>query len=420
MLDPKHIRKDFPIYESQPARDASRIDAGGPDLVYLDSAATALKPKVVVDAMNEYYFEYSANVARGLYPLAEGATTAFDAARQAVARFVNVESKECAVFTANATNAINLVALGLEHRITEANNIVVTELEHHSNYLPWKELTKRTGAEFRVARFDANGMIDIDHLASLVDAETAVVALSAVSNVFGVINHVKALVANVRKRSPGALVLIDACQTAGHIPIDLQEWDADFIVFSGHKLFGPTGIGALAGKKRSLERLVPMNVGGGTVLDACSPTTEYKKLPENLEGGTPNIAGAIGLAAAIEYVETLGLNDIHAHETTLMKYALTKLRSAFGKAVHILGTEDVNKRAGIISFALDGIHPHDLAHLLGEENICVRAGEHCASPLHRRLHLGATTRVGFSIYNDTNDIDRLVEGLQKIRSIFRL
>lgn len=408
MFDPKTIRKDFPIFESQP------------DLIYLDSAATALKPEVAIDAMNAYYFEYSANVARGLYPLAEGATIALDAARQTVSRFVNTSSKESVVFTAGATQSINLVALGLEHSITPQNNIVVTELEHHSNYLPWKELAKRTGAEFRVARFHQDGQVDLDHLSALVDTNTAIVAFSAVSNVFGIINPIKTIIKAIRKKNPDARILVDACQAAGHTQIDLSDWDADFIAFSGHKLFGPTGIGVLAGKAKSLEALEPMNVGGGTVLDACSNVTEYKKLPDNLEGGTPNIAGAIGLARAIEYVESISLEDIRRHEVELTKFTLHQLRTEFGKHLHILGTEDMEKRTGIIAFSLDGIHPHDLAHLLGEENICVRAGEHCASPLHRAAKVTATTRISLSIYNTKADVERLITAMKKIHSIFSL
>lgn len=406
MLDPQHIRKDFPIYESQP------------DLVYLDSAATALKPKAVIDAMNEYYFEYSANAARGLYPLAERATIALNVARETVARFLSAGTKEAVIFAANATHAINLVALGLESSIAKRSNIVVTELEHHSNYLPWKELSRRTGAELRTARFTPLGQVDQVHLATLIDRETEVVAFSAVSNVFGVINPVAELVRAIRAINPYTLVLVDACQTAGRYPINLTDWDTDYVVFSGHKLFGPTGVGVLAGKQKSLERLVPMNIGGGTVLDACSAITEYKKLPENLEGGTPNIAGAIGLGRAIEYVESLGLEFIQSHEAALIRYAIEQLTDVFGEHIRILGTSDAELRAGIIAFTLDGLHPHDLAHLLGEENICVRAGEHCAAPLHRRLGLGATTRLSVSIYSTEADIDRLIAAMVKIRRIF--
>lgn len=407
MLNPEHIRKDFPIYESQP------------DLVYLDSAATALKPKAVIDAMNGYYFEYSANIARGLYPLAEGATTAFEKARETVARFVSAEAKESVIFTANATHAINLVALGLETSIEQRGNIVVTELEHHSNYLPWKELARRSGAELRAARFTDDGEIDQTHLATLIDENTTIFAFSAVSNVFGIINPVAQIIQSVRTINSGVLVLVDACQAAGHILTSLRDWDADYIVFSGHKLFGPTGIGVLTGKQKSLERLVPVTVGGGTVLDACSTVTEYKKLPENLEGGTPNIAGAIGLMKAIEYVGSLGLESIHAHETALAQYAIRRLTETFGEYIHMLGTDDAARRAGIIAFSLDGIHPHDLAHLLGEESICIRAGEHCASPLHRRLGLSATSRLSLSIYSTEADIERLIAAMAKIYRIFK-
>lgn len=406
MFDPKNIRQDFPIFESEPS------------IAYLDSAATALKPKAVIEAMHRYYSEYSTNVGRGLYPLAEKATLALSEARQTVAQFVNAETEASVVFTANATHGINLVALGLEHLIDPQQNIVVTELEHHSNYLPWRELAVRTGAELRTARFTADGKIDQEHLASLVDRETAAVAFSAVSNVFGVINPSTEIIRTVRNKNRDAKVLVDACQAAGHVRIDIQGWDADYAVFSGHKLFGPTGIGVLAGKRSALELLAPMNVGGGTVLDACSPKIEYKPLPENLEGGTPNIAGAIGLAAAIKYVDALGIENIRAHETALAHYALERLAAAFGRTLHILGTDDEAERVGIISFTIDNLHPHDLAHILGEENIYVRAGEHCASPLHRAVHASATTRVSLSIYNTEADIDRLVAAMKKIHILF--
>lgn len=405
MLDPQTLRQDFPIFGSDP------------ELVYLDSAATALKPLVVIEAMNQYYFEHSTNVGRGLYPLAEKATLAFDKARETIARFINAESKETIVFTANATHGINLVALGLEETINAKKNIVVTDLEHHSNFLPWKELAGRTGAELRNAHFTPDGQIDGEHLASLIDETTAIVAFSAVSNVFGVVNPIKELVTIIRKKNPATLILIDACQAVGHMTVDLQNWDADYIVFSGHKLFGPTGIGVLSGKKSTLKLLAPRNVGGGTVLDSCSPKTEYKALPENLEGGTPNIAGAIGLRTAIRYIEKIGLAEIQAHEAILTRYAMTELIKAFGSSLHILGTDDNTKRTGIISFSLEGAHPHDLAHLLGEEGICVRAGEHCAAPLHQALSLPATTRISLSLYNTTTDIDQLIAAMKKTRSV---
>ncbi len=400
MLDPKTIRRDFPIFESNPR------------LVYLDSAATALKPKAVIEAMNRYYFEYSANVGRGLYPLAASATAAFDEARETVSKFLNVESKETVVFTANATHGINQVALGLGHTVDSEKNLVVTELEHHSNFLPWKELAHRSGAELRIAHFDTSGQIDPEHLVSLIDGETAVVAFSAVSNVFGVINPVKELISAIRRKNPRTLILVDACQAVGHMIVDLQNWNADYLVFSGHKLFGPTGIGVLTGKPSALEQLRPINVGGGTVLDACSSETIYKALPENLEAGTPNIAGAIGLAAAIQYVKTLGVENIHAHEELIALYAIDRLKTSFGEKIHILGTEDAKKRPSILSFTLEGMHPHDIAEILGEKEVCVRAGEHCAAPLHRSLLLPATTRLSFSVYTTNDDINRFIDALK--------
>lgn len=406
MLDPKTIRQDFPIFESDPT------------LVYLDSAATALKPKAVLEAMNRYYSEYSANVGRGLYPLAASATAAFDEARETVSKFLNAESKETVVFTANATHGINLVALGLGHLVDSEKNLIVTELEHHSNYLPWKELAIRTGAELRTARFDTSGQIDPEHLASLVDEQTAIVAFSAVSNVFGVINPIKAIIGFIRKKNPKTLIIVDACQAVGHMIVNLQDWDADYIVFSGHKLFGPTGIGILTGKRSALEQLHPMNVGGGTVLDSCSSEVAYKALPENLEAGTPNIAGAIGLAAAIEYVKMLGVENIHTHEEFIALYAIDRLKLTFSEKIHILGTEDAKRRPSILSFTLEGMHPHDIAELLGEKGISVRAGEHCAAPLHRSLSLPATTRISFSVYTTTGDIDRFIDTLRAAHERF--
>lgn len=401
MLDFKTIKQQFPIFENQP------------NLVYLDSAATALKPRVVLEAMNEYYENYSANISRGLYPLAECATTAFEAAREKVARFIHAASPAHVIFTANATHAINLVALGLEETLSPDMNIVVTSLEHHSNYLPWKELAKRTHTTLRVAPFHKEGWIEPQELLKHLDQKTKIVAFSAVSNVFGVQSPVKEIIQTLRSKYPDVLILVDACQAVGHVEVDLSKWDADYVVFSGHKLFGPTGIGVLTGKEASLKLLTPKNVGGGTVLDACSTETRYKKLPENLEGGTPNIAGVIGLGKAIEFIESIGIDTLHQHEGTLTKSLIDALTKTFGEKIQILGTPDPSKRVGIVSFALQGIHPHDLAHLLGEQGISVRAGEHCASPLHRAIELGATTRVSLSIYNDEHDIEKLLLGIKK-------
>lgn len=402
----QHIKKYFPIFENQP------------DLVYLDSAATALKPESVLRSMNEYYRNYSANISRGLYPLAECATTAFESAREKVARFIQAESPAHVIFTANATHAINMVALGLEETLSPDMNIVVTSLEHHSNYLPWKEVAKRTNTTLRVAPFHKDGSLKPQELLEHLDHQTKIVAFSAVSNVFGIQNPVKEIIEILRAKYPDVLILVDACQAVGHVEVDLSKWNADYVVFSGHKLFGPTGIGVLAGKETSLKLLTPKNVGGGTVLDACSAETRYKKLPENLEGGTPNIAGAIGLGSAIEFVESLGLDRIHQHETTLMKTLIEALTKTFGEKIRILGTTDSSTRVGIVSFTLKGIHPHDLAHLLGEQGISVRAGEHCATPLHQAIEIGSTTRISLSVYNDERDIEKLVLGIKQALALF--
>ncbi len=406
MLDPQILKKDFPIFEHQP------------NLVYLDSAATAQKPAGVLEAKRKYYEECNANVSRGLYPLAEMATLAVSEARERVATFIGSESNDT-IFLGSATHGINLVATGLREDITKEDNIVVTAIEHHSNFLPWKELATKTGAEFRMAAIKEDGTIDEEKILSLIDKRTRLLAMSAVSNVVGIITPVKKIVAAARKKNPNILVLADAAQAVGHIPVSVKDWDVDYLVFSGHKVFGPTGIGVLAGKKESLELLGAVNVGGGTVLDPlCSPV-EYKKLPESLEGGTPNIAGIIGLGEAISYIERIGLEKIHVHEQTLITFTEKRLQETFSERFHIIGPANSSERVGILSFSIDGIHPHDLAHLLGEEAICIRAGEHCTRPLHQALHLTASARISVSIYNTEADIEKLIQTTKKALGIMK-
>lgn len=405
MPDPRPLKNDFPLFLSQP------------DLAYLDSAATTLKPASVIDAETAYLSTYSSNVGRGLYPLAETATGRFEAVRAKTARFIGAEEREI-IFTSGTTDAINTAARLIESSIKPASNIVVTELEHHSNFLPWKELAKRTGAAFRIAQIADDGTIDTRSLLDLVDERTALVAFSAVSNVTGAISDVAHIVKTLRAKHPEIVILVDAAQAIAHIPIDVSGWDADFIAFSAHKAFGPTGVGILYSKASLLEQLAPVSFGGGMVLDACADTVEYKDIPYRFEAGTPNIGGVITWGAAIDYIESIGLANIHARETALATYAIQALNETFKDAIRIVGPQDPENRSGIISFSLEGIHPHDIAHLLGEAGISVRAGEHCAAPLHRALGLAATTRISLSIYNDTSDIDRLVEELKKIKDIF--
>lgn len=416
MLDPQIIKKDFPIFEHHP------------ELVYLDSAATAQKPRVVLEAMRQYYEEFNANVSRGLYPMAEMTTAAVEAARNSIAHFIGSETKQT-LFVGSATHGINLVATGLRERLKAGENIVVTAIEHHSNFLPWKELAEKTGAEFRVAKVDTTGTLSPENILAQIDTETRVLALTAVSNVLGLVNPVRAIIATVREKNPNTLILVDAAQAVGHIPVSIRDWDVDYLVFSGHKTFGPTGIGVLAGKQQSLELLGAVNVGGGTVLDpTCSPV-EYKALPESLEGGTPNIAGIIGLGAAMRYIETLGLELIHSHEEQWLHLLETRLKETFGEKVTLLGGTTKNRarldepraiRAGILSFTLEGIHPHDLAQLLGEAGICIRAGEHCAKPLHQSLGVNTSARVSVSIYNTESDIEKFVTAMQKNVQLFKI
>ncbi|MBP5993483.1 MAG: aminotransferase class V-fold PLP-dependent enzyme [Candidatus Moranbacteria bacterium] len=406
---PADIREYFPIFSHHP------------ELAYLDSAATSLKPDCVITAERAYEEEYSANIGRGLYPIAEQATEAFEAVRERTARFIGATPREI-IFTQNTTQALNMVATWIAPRLRAGDNIVITDAEHHANFLPWVELAEAKDIELRIVPFDADGLIEPVAMATLVDARTVLVAFSAVSNVFGGINPVTDIIQAVRAKNRDTLTVIDAAQAALHIPIDVAEWNADFVAFSAHKLYGPTGVGILYGRASLLETLPPLTFGGGMVLDACPPSEngracsaprKYKDIPYRFEAGTPNISGVIGWGAALDFLETIGVEAIRAHEASLIRSALTRLTETFGDAIRILGPSSPERRSGLIAFALKGIHPHDLAHLLGEQSICIRAGEHCASPLHRRLDITSTARISFGIYTTEGDIDRFIEAAKK-------
>lgn len=405
MFNPETIKNDFPIFKHQP------------DLVYLDSAATAQKPRTVIQAVTDYYEQYTSNIARGIYPLAEEATEKFETARARVANFIGATRPEEIIFTAGTTASLNLVASLLAPRLDPDSSVVVSMAEHHSNYLPWKELATQRQAHFSLVPVTPAGFIDAAALAEAVTPNTKIVALSAISNVLGVINPIRELVQKIRTKNPTALVVIDAAQAIGHIPIAAAEWDADFLAFSGHKMFGPTGIGVLYGRYQILEHCPPITFGGGMVLDACADKPLYKEIPYRFEAGTPHIAGVIGLAAAIDFVTAVGLEAIQTHEQILIRYALEKLQTTFGDDLHIVGTTDPSKKSSILSFTLVGIHPHDVASLLGEHQVCVRAGLQCAAPLHESLQLPATTRVSLALYNTKADIDALIKGLQAVRTV---
>jgi cysteine desulfurase/selenocysteine lyase len=384
-----------------------------PDMVYLDSAATALKPKAVVDAEVEYLTLASTNLSRGLYPLAEHTSTHVDNIRSLVASFIGGVKEEI-IFTSGTTAGLNMLALILEDSLTKDDAIVVSDFEHHANYLPWKELAKRKNAPFSVLKSDEAGYIQESEIEKHITDTTAIVAISALSNVTGVIQNMPRLIASIRARAPHAVIVVDAAQYVAHAPIDVRKWDADFIAFSGHKLYGPTGIGVLYGKKELLKVLTPRTFGGGMVLDATSAETIYKEAPEKFEAGTQNISGIFALGAAIDFVKSIGYETLNRHDQKLQKYAGERLHDTFGDLVTIIGGTDSTKRAGILSFTVKDIHPHDIATLLGEKNICVRAGEHCAAPWHHGHKVPATTRLSFGLYNDKLDIDTFITTLIEI------
>lgn len=398
------IKEQFPIFKHRP------------DLIYLDSAATTLKPQVVIDAVTGYYERYSANVGRGLYPLAEEATEKFEEARTKVATFIGAKPDEI-IFVRGATEGLNLLSFSLGTFIETGDNIVVTEMEHHSNFLPWKRTASEYGAEFRTIPVDADGRIDPTRLETVIDEDTAIVSFPAISNVLGTKVPVSDIVRKIKSISPDAAVIIDASQVVGHSKIDISEWGADFIVFSGHKMFGPTGIGVLWGRRKLLAVLPPYQLGGGMVDDSCAKEPTWKDAPHRFEAGTPDIASAVGLGAAVDVLSEIGMDDIGMHESALTRYAMEKLTETFGDDITILGSKNAEERAGLISFTLKGIHPHDLAQILGEKGISIRAGEHCAAPIHRKLGLAATARISVSIYNDTGDIDRLIAATKEARNI---
>ncbi len=405
-MDHQALRSSFPMYTKHP------------DLVYLDSAATALKPQAVITTEMGYYTEASTNIARGIYPLAEQATALFEETRAVVASFIGASKAEEIIFTAGTTASLNLAADLLTSQVHPGDNIVVTAAEHHSNFLPWKELCKEKNATFKILPVTKDGGLDLSLISTLIDEHTRVFALVAISNVLGIINPVADIIQAVRAKNPKTLIIVDAAQAVGHIPIDVTAWDTDFVAFSGHKMFGPTGTGVLYGKHTLLATLAPTAFGGGMVLDACAEETLYKDAPARFEAGTPNIAGVIGLGAAVNFINTIGLSTLREHEQSLIAYTIRRLTETFGDALTIIGTTDIEQKSGIISFTLEGVHPHDTAHLLGEQGICVRAGLQCAAPLHDALDLSATTRISLSVYNTEEDIEKLIVELKKIHTLF--
>jgi len=404
------IARDFPILADRTSR--------GKRLAFLDSAASSQKPQAVIDALVHYYAHDNANIHRGVYELASRATDAFEGARVKVARFINAAEPAEIVWTRNSTEAINLVSFtwGLQN-LGPGDVILTTELEHHSNLVPWQLLAAKTGAELRYIAVDADGLHRLDDLDRKLRG-VKLLAFSHISNTLGTIAPVAALIE--RAHAVGAVVLVDGAQSAPHMPVDVRALDVDFFVASGHKMCGPTGIGFLYGKRALLEAMPPFLTGGDMIREVGYDKTSFNELPWKFEAGTSNIAGAVGLGAAVDYLESVGMAWIAYHERTLTAYALERLRPFEARGLAIYGPKDTAKRAGVISFNFADIHAHDMASILDTEGVCVRAGHHCTMPLMNKMGWPATARASFYLYNTEEDVDQLVAGLEKAASVFKL
>ena len=399
------IKNDFPIF-SKPIN--------GKDLVYLDSAATTQKPNEVIDSITHYYKTCISNIHRGIYSISIEATELYENARTNIGRFIHSKSPKEIVFTRNATEAINLVANTWgSQNLKEGDSIILTEMEHHSNLVPWQILTKRLKLKLNFIKIQPNGELILDNLDDLFQENAKFLSLTHVSNVLGTINPIKNIISKAHDH--GITTLVDAAQSVPHMSVNVQDLDSDFFVFSGHKMLGPSGIGVLHAKKTLLENMDPFLYGGDMISNVSLREAQWNEIPWKFEAGTPNIVGAIGLGKAVDYLNRIGMDVVHKHEQELYNYAVDKFSEL--KDFKIFGFENKNTTGGVISFSYSDFHPHDIASILDGESIAVRAGHHCAQPLMEKLGVPATTRASFYVYNDTSDIDKLFNGLQKVRSV---
>lgn len=402
-IDVKEIRRQFPILDQQ---------VNGNPLVYLDSAATSQKPLKVIEALDQYYKEYNSNVHRGVHTLGTKATDGYEGAREKVARFINAKEAAEVVFTRGTTTSLNYVGWGYARQfLKEGDEIVITPMEHHSNLIPWQQVAKATGATLKYIPLQTDGTISLEDVENTITDRTRLVAMTHVSNVLGTINPIKQ-VAEIAHRH-GAVLVVDGAQSTPHQKIDVQDLDVDFYAFSGHKMLAPTGIGVLYGKRSLLEKMEPVEFGGEMIDFVELYDSTWKEIPWKFEGGTPIIAGAIGLGAAIDFLEEIGMDQIQQHEEELAQYAMEQLSKIEG--LQIYGPQ---KRGGLVTFNIEHVHPHDVATVLDAEGIAVRAGHHCAQPLMRWLEVTATARASFYLYNTEEDIDALVKGLKKAKEYF--
>jgi cysteine desulfurase/selenocysteine lyase len=405
-LDVERIRQDFPILK--------REVRPGVRLVYLDSTATTQKPLQVIQAMDDYYNSYNANVHRGVHTLAEEATGAFEAARQRAADFINATSAREIIFTRNATESINLIAMTWGRvNLQEDDLVILTEMEHHSNLVPWHMLSAEKGIRLEFIPVSPDGLLDLEVYRKLLEQMPRLVSFTHMSNVLGTINPAKEIIQMAHHA--GAMTIIDGAQSVPHFPVDVQDLDADFLAFSAHKLCGPTGIGVLYGKSEILNAMPPFLGGGEMIKRVFLRSFIPNELPYKFEAGTPAIAESIGFGAALDYISNIGMDNIATHEKDIISYALERLAEVTG--IHVLGPE-AKYKGGVAAFTFDGIHPHDVAQVLDRSGIAVRAGHHCAMPLHEKFNIPATTRASFYLYNKMDEVDQMIEGLYKVKKFF--
>ncbi len=406
MIDIKEIRSYFPILKQE---------VNGHPLVYLDSAATSQKPVQVIDALRKYYEFDNSNVHRGVHTLGNRATESYEGARENVRRFINAQSSKEIIFTRGTTTGINTVArsYGLAN-LQEGDEIVITYMEHHSNIIPWQQLAKETGATLKYIDLEEDGTLSLDKVRATITDNTKIVSVVYVSNVLGTMNPIKEITQIAHQH--GAVMVVDGAQAAPHLKLDVQDLDCDFLAFSGHKMCGPTGIGVLYGKQALLEKMEPIEFGGEMIDFVGLQESTWKELPWKFEGGTPIIAGAVGLSAAIDFLEEIGLEAIEKHEQQLAAYAMEKMSTIEGLTIY--GPQDPNERAGIVTFNLEEVHPHDVATVLDMNGIAIRAGHHCAQPLMKWLKATATARASFYVYNSEEEVDLLVAGLRTAKEYF--
>ncbi len=404
-LDIAGIRTDFPILTRK---------INGHDLIYFDSAATTQKPQSVIDAITEYYSLHNANVHRGIHTLSDEATTAYENTRRKIAAFINCDYEEV-IYTRNATEALNTIAFSYGRKnVKPGDRIVITQMEHHANHVPWLVLAKEIGAELVYIPIASDGYLDLSHIHDIIDRRTRIVSVTHMSNVLGTINPIAEIAALAHK--VGAIMVVDGAQSVPHLPVNVQELDADFMAFSAHKMLGPTGLGVLYGKRELLQAMPPFEFGGEMIRKVTFEDVTWNDLPHKFEAGTPHIAGAYAFGAALDYLNTLGMTNIRAHEIELTRYTLEKLAEL--DFIKVFGPTDANHRGGAVTFNDVNIHPHDLSTFLDTRGIAVRAGHHCAQPLHRLLGTVATTRASFHVYNTKTEVDIFIEALKESQRYF--